>query len=734
MQSYKANCAGAYITAWTAALLLVLCFAAGTASAASAHPTADSVPISIPSIGTGDTIPLGTYTLRAGDRISYDIRARTGTGMQAGFSAVGTSSQDTIYYAVTNYRAGNGPLVCSSQFVCGPPAPAGTYEFIIRAADGPLGGVTGTLRVEHAASDSPAAPFLTEPAPNGGVCITGSSGTAPTDLEIPSQINGRTVTAIGDYAFAYESNLARVSVPATVRSIGASAFRECPALESITLPPDGPETIGEEAFAFCESLAEIRLPDTISQLGGSVFWHCTQLSRVLLPSELAEIPDGAFGYCSTLHEITLPNRVQRIGASAFSSAGLLEIDLPNSIRNIGEGAFSGCQELTRLELPDTMAEVSAMLAADCTALKSVDLPAHCESIGESAFSHCTSLRDVCIPPDVQKIDPFAFWECKKLDSVTLPEGVETVAYGTFWGCSALRMLGLPVSVAYVEGMAFYGAPLQAVYYAGTPAQWSAVSVEATGRTQTGVEVPDSNSALRNAVVHYHEEMPILPAGVSLRSDSPLTVQEWSNLGSLITGYAAYSPAKPITTAELRAQFVLPDGMWCVVRTPVGTARPETAGVCTGDTVELRNADGIRFTGTLVIAGDVRGTGTMTLSQLVRMTAAYMHEDPLLGPYLLAGDFQNTDSITLSDITSEAQLYVRSRLETTSDTRASQPKGDYSQKEPAHFQTEYPSPARADGFETRSHPSAASVSESSLVRSRMTPEVCQQNGLTRGPRI
>ncbi|MGI6194089.1 MAG: leucine-rich repeat protein [Eubacteriales bacterium] len=53
--------------------------------------------------------------------------------------------------------------------------------------------------------------------------ITGCS-TLERDIIVPSEINGYTVTAIGDFAFADRSSLESISLPEGLKSIGNYAL------------------------------------------------------------------------------------------------------------------------------------------------------------------------------------------------------------------------------------------------------------------------------------------------------------------------------------------------------------------------------------------------------------------------------------------------------------------------------------------------------------------------------
>ena len=69
---------------------------------------------------------------------------------------------------------------------------------------------------------------------------------ATAQMDVPHEIDGYLVAAIGDYAFE-SSTLERITLPDTVSSIGDGAFQWCFSLTEITLP-DSLISIGEDAF------------------------------------------------------------------------------------------------------------------------------------------------------------------------------------------------------------------------------------------------------------------------------------------------------------------------------------------------------------------------------------------------------------------------------------------------------------------------------------------------------
>lgn len=103
------------------------------------------------------------------------------------------------------------------------------------------------------------------------------------------------VTAIGDNAFA-KCGITSVDLPASVVSIGMSAFSECMGLTSVTLP---------------EGLATV---------GMSAFWGSENIVSLSLPSTLETVADDAFGSCSSLKDVYCYGTAKKTaGPNAFSS-------------------------------------------------------------------------------------------------------------------------------------------------------------------------------------------------------------------------------------------------------------------------------------------------------------------------------------------------------------------------------------------------------------------------------
>ena len=99
------------------------------------------------------------------------------------------------------------------------------------------------------------------------------------ELTIPSVLGGRSVTGIGDEAFAGCGSLTGVTIPDGVVRIGAWAFYDCGSLKAVTLP-DSVTSLGLGIFVGCESLTGMAIPDSVTDIGDWAFDGCDSLGEI----------------------------------------------------------------------------------------------------------------------------------------------------------------------------------------------------------------------------------------------------------------------------------------------------------------------------------------------------------------------------------------------------------------------------------------------------------------------
>ena len=130
-------------------------------------------------------------------------------------------------------------------------------------------------------------------------------------------ISSWNIKEIGNNMFYKCSNLKKVHLNNTVKTINDSAFYSCSSLD-IKLP-ESVETIGQLAFYRCNSLSENVFSSGIKHIGKFAFQNCINFKNVILPNNLINIDMDAFSTCTNLETIFIPKSVTHIGYSAFSA-------------------------------------------------------------------------------------------------------------------------------------------------------------------------------------------------------------------------------------------------------------------------------------------------------------------------------------------------------------------------------------------------------------------------------
>lgn len=261
-----------------------------------------------------------------------------------------------------------------------------------------------------------------------------------TRANIPSEILGVAVTAIGDSAFQWCTDLTSVTIANSVTSIGNVAFYACSNLTSVVIP-ESVTDIGECAFWGCDSLSSVTIPDSIVSISNGTFGDCSSLTEVEIPNSVTSIGDSAFAYCSNLTKIIIPDGLISIGSGAFARCdNLTSVTIPKSVTSIGGSAFSECDRLKKLQVADgnpvfyvidgvlfQKGQNGDILHTYLIAKeeKTYSVPEGVTIIGESAFLG-SSLENITLG-SVEEIRDYAFFGCLKLSSITFPVTVKRLA-------------------------------------------------------------------------------------------------------------------------------------------------------------------------------------------------------------------------------------------------------------------------------------------------------------------
>jgi hypothetical protein len=129
------------------------------------------------------------------------------------------------------------------------------------------------------------------------ITITGYTGTGGA-VTIPSATNGYPVVGIGQDAFL-NAEVASVTIPDSVTSIGYGAFGMCSSLATVIIP-NSVTNIAAYAFFRCASLVSVTIPNGVTVLRDEVFGLCYGLATVTIPGSVTNIQIGAFEDCTSL--------------------------------------------------------------------------------------------------------------------------------------------------------------------------------------------------------------------------------------------------------------------------------------------------------------------------------------------------------------------------------------------------------------------------------------------------
>ena len=248
-----------------------------------------------------------------------------------------------------------------------------------------------------------------------------SAGTANylSEIVIPPSQKGIRVTQIIDGGFKDCSNLRRVTIPDTVRSIGKSPFNGCPIEDTFI-------TVTKiEEFLRVEGKENLLSLITLIDDSGSSITH------IDIPDSITSIPRYAFSSCHLITSITLLGQVHSIGDYAFAGCDLKTLAIPDSVTEIGDYCFSGNSSLTQIAFGTNL-----------------------ERLGRSAFSYCTSLKKVVLPNKLTEIQQEMFYGCSALKAITLGESIKTVGENAFGYCEELETVNIDDAIEYLGHSSF----------------------------------------------------------------------------------------------------------------------------------------------------------------------------------------------------------------------------------------------------------------------------------------
>lgn len=274
------------------------------------------------------------------------------------------------------------------------------------------------------------------------------------ELNIPAEIDGHPVTAIGDGALRESATkISGITLPPTIKEIGNRAIYGR-YLKYLKLN-DGLEVIKDAAIDCGDVLETLVIPDSVKYIGDEAIGG-EALKNITLPSNLEYI--GKRIFFGTAFDRDANNRVDGIQYHgqyliAGIRIGYAEIEnpdpsAPTENKQIREWEATGDIEIR---------EGTTMMGADAFgmgSITSVKLPSTLKAISHLGFYWCKNLNNVVIPGNVKEIGDNAFSWCESLSNLTIEEGVEHIGEAAFFRCNSLNEVTIPRSVTQIDMHAF----------------------------------------------------------------------------------------------------------------------------------------------------------------------------------------------------------------------------------------------------------------------------------------
>lgn len=316
--------------------------------------------------------------------------------------------------------------------------------------------------------------------------LTGVSGLSGSDItvEIPSEVNGITVTEIGKDVFKDNKNVGRLIIPDSVTKLGYRMCSGCTALSEVRLPA-GLTVIPDEAFDGCSSLRTVNFPDTLKEIRSDAFCG-TDLTEFIAPDSLTNVWPYAFKDCAALSAVELKN-VRSVGDGAFGNCtDLRSIRLSDKMTELSDHIFDGCSSLADIDMPDNPIVVSfsvfngtayynepsnwengvlyvdgylIAVSKDFAPLTEYTVKDGTIVIADDAFSgvgYSSKLKKMTLPTGLYRIGQYAFSKLFSLTEINIPDTVRSIGYGAFSGT------GYDADTNYINGGLYIGNWLVAV--------------------------------------------------------------------------------------------------------------------------------------------------------------------------------------------------------------------------------------------------------------------------------
>lgn len=194
---------------------------------------------------------------------------------------------------------------------------------------------------------------------------------------------------------------------------------------------------------------------------------------VVIPSTLGGYPvtcigEQAFWVCQNVTSVEMPNSVTTIDKSAFDKCAMTKVNIPSSVTKIGDYAFSKCVELISIDIPSSVTSIGNEAFYECGDLIRITVDknnAYYSSDDYGALFNKNRTRLIqypagdtrssySVPKGVTEIANWAFYLSSNLKAIDLPNTVTSIGEAAFRGCTKLKSISIPNGVTSIGACTF----------------------------------------------------------------------------------------------------------------------------------------------------------------------------------------------------------------------------------------------------------------------------------------
>ena len=287
--------------------------------------------------------------------------------------------------------------------------------------------------------------------------ITGYNG-SDLFVDIPSEIDGHSVTEISSTTFKNDNSIVGIEIPNGVTTIGQGAFKNCLKAQYISLPAtlknidtntltsnddcvyivernsDAEKFVTENDMNYKKRFAS----DKVSESGqdDNISYRYNNLTSSLYVYGEGEIKNYNSdnqpwkNYKSTAKSIDLFDGITSIGNYAFYNFTSVtpEVTIPSSVEKIGNSAFDCCTSLKKITIPDNVKIIGNRAFGSCTSVTEIELGTGLIQLGtdyrdyNNPFYYMTGVKKITFNSEKVPTTPCAdtFEYMNNLETVYVP--------------------------------------------------------------------------------------------------------------------------------------------------------------------------------------------------------------------------------------------------------------------------------------------------------------------------